>query len=98
MMLMATNEIAAGTMTVGDIVLVNGLLFQLSVPLNFVGSVYRELTQAVVDMNDLFKLRQHGSTIADRPGAAALNLRAIPALRSSSTTLHLGMSRDIELY
>lgn len=73
-MLLTINDIASGAATVGDLVLVNGLLFQLSIPLNFIGSVYRELRQASVDMSSMFQLLATPSTITDGPHAKLLSL------------------------
>ncbi len=71
-MLMAADGVEGGTMTVGQFVLVNTYLMQLYQPLNFLGFVYREIKQGLVDMESMFQLLNVNQEIADRPGATAL--------------------------
>ncbi|KAH9635433.1 hypothetical protein HF086_015599 [Spodoptera exigua] len=71
-MIMAANQIAEGNMTVGDLVMVNGLLFQLSIPLGFLGSVYREVRQALIDMQTMFTLMTVQSRIKEKDKAPPL--------------------------
>ncbi|PAV68165.1 hypothetical protein WR25_19340 isoform D [Diploscapter pachys] len=73
-MCLAANKIVTGELTVGDLVLANTLLFQLSIPLNFLGSVYREVRQGLVDMNQMFSLLHLKSKITEAPDAVPLNI------------------------
>ncbi|XP_050342808.1 iron-sulfur clusters transporter ABCB7, mitochondrial isoform X2 [Nymphalis io] len=75
-MIMAANKIAQGGMSVGDLVMVNALVFQLSVPLGFLGSVYREVRQALQDMHTMFTLMTLTSSVAEKDRAPKLNVDA----------------------
>lgn len=68
----ATVGVANGSMTLGDLVLVNVLMIQLYIPLNFLGVIYREIKQALTDMDRMFKLLGTDQEIADHPYAQEL--------------------------
>ena len=88
-MLLAAREVAAGTMTLGDFVLVNTFLVQLYMPLNFLGFVYREIKQSLVDMEKMFELVQVRREIDDAPGA-----RAIEVSRGEVVLDHVSFAYD----
>ena len=74
-MLMCVYDIRAGRASVGDFVLINAMMIQLYQPLNFMGTFYREVRQAVVDIERMFSILGQNPEIADRPGAPPLNVR-----------------------
>jgi ATP-binding cassette subfamily B protein len=68
----ATVGVVARELSIGDLVLVNALMIQIYIPLNFLGVIYREIKQALADMERLFALTEEHAEIADRPGAPPL--------------------------
>ena len=75
-MVQAALGVAAGTMTLGDLVMVNGLLLQLFMPLNVLGSIYRAMKYALADMDLVFRLLDTPPGVTDRPDARALAVKA----------------------
>jgi ATP-binding cassette subfamily B protein len=71
-MVMAGLDVVAGTKTVGDFVLVNALLLQLFIPLNFMGMVYREIKQSMIDIERMMDVLDQQPEVEDRPGAKPL--------------------------
>ena len=72
MMLMSAYEVHKGTQTIGDFVFINALLMQLSIPLNFIGSIYREVRQGLTDIEAMFDLLDVPQEITDTPSAKEL--------------------------
>jgi len=73
-MVMAASGVQNGTLTVGDFVLINAYMIQITMPLNFLGTVYREIRQALVDMSEMFDLLEQQAEITDPKDAEHLTV------------------------
>ena len=73
-MVLAAQDIIAGRASIGSFVLVNAMLVQLYIPLNFMGMLYREIKQALIDIDDMFAIIERNPEIQDRPGAKPLQV------------------------
>ncbi len=74
-MVMAAIGVQSGALTVGDFVMVNAYMIQITMPLNFLGTVYREIRQALIDMGDMFDLLEQPAEINDKPDAHVLKVQ-----------------------
>jgi len=93
-MALSARAVMAGTQTIGDFVLINALLIQLAVPLNFIGAVYREITQGLADIEAMFRLLDVKPEVKDRPGAPPLEVMK-GEVRFEDVHFHYESSRPI---
>ena len=93
-MAMSGLAVMRGEQTIGDFVLINALLMQLSIPLNFIGFVYREIKQGLIDIEAMFSLLDVPAEITDKPDAAALDVQG-GAIRFENVMFHYDPDRPI---
>jgi ATP-binding cassette subfamily B protein len=90
----ATEGVAAGRLTLGDLVMINAFMIQLYIPLNFLGVMYREIKQALTDLDKMFSLLERHREIDDAPGAPPLAV-ARAAVRFDRVSFHYDPARPI---
>lgn len=93
-MAMSAIAVSKGEQTLGDFIMINALLMQLSLPLNFIGFVYREIRQGLTDLEEMFKLLDVEQEVQDDPGALALQVGA-GAIKFSNVDFHYDPERKI---
>ncbi|MBE0588410.1 MAG: ABC transporter ATP-binding protein/permease [Hydrogenophaga sp.] len=91
----ATQGVAEGHMTLGDLVMVNAFMIQLYIPLGFLGVLYREIKQSLTDLDKMFVLLEKEREIADQPGAQPLVLEGPPAVRFENVRFSYEPAREI---
>ncbi|MFN7167767.1 MAG: ABCB family ABC transporter ATP-binding protein/permease [Pannonibacter sp.] len=93
-MALSAMAVLSGTQTIGDFVLINALLMQIAIPLNFVGFIYREIRQGLADIESMFSVLAVPAEIEDKPGAKALAVSS-GAIRFEDVTFHYDPDRQI---
>jgi len=91
----ATQGVAEGRMTLGDLVMVNAFMIQLYIPLNFLGVLYREIKQSLTDLDKMFTLLEKEREIADAPDAPPLQLDGPPTVRFENVHFAYEPEREI---
>ncbi len=91
----ATQGVVDGRMTLGDLVMINGFMIQLYIPLNFLGVLYREIKQSLTDLDKMFTLMDREREVADRPGAQPLVLQGAPEVRFDNVHFAYDADRPI---
>ncbi len=91
----ATQGVASGALTLGDLVMINAFMIQLYIPLGFLGVLYREIKQSLTDLDKMFVLLEKEREIADAPGATDLVLDGPPAVRFENVRFAYEPAREI---